>query len=204
MRLRMQLKERKVQIRRDTEETKIILKLNLDGCGKISVDTGIRVFDHLLGAFGKHGLFDIDLSAKQARIVDEHHIVEDVGIVMGKAIESALEEKRGIRRFGYAIVPMDDALALVALDLCGRSYFVSDVEFRRKDIGDLPTDLIPHFFESLSSNGKFVLHTHIMHGKNDHHKAEALFKALGVALQSATRIENRLKWKIPSQKGTLE
>jgi len=200
----MPSRERKIEVKRDTEETSIRLKINLDGAGRALVDTGIKFLDHILGAFTKHGLFDLEVLARQRKAVDEHHVVEDVGICLGKAVDLAIGNKRGIKRFGYAIIPMDDALALVALDLCGRSYFLSNFRFKRKDVGDLPTDLVKHFLQSMASNGRFVMHAYIIRGEDDHHKAEALFKALGVALHNATTIDERLRDRVSSQKGALD
>jgi imidazoleglycerol-phosphate dehydratase len=199
----MRLKEREATVKRETKETSVELSLNLDGNGEVKVKTGISFLDHILGAFATHGLFNLGVLVQQERRVDKHHVVEDVAICLGMAIESALGEKRGIRRFGHAIIPMDDALALVSIDLCGRDYLAFNARFKRKDVGDLPLDLIPHFLRSLSSSGRFVLHAYITHGRDDHHKIEALFKALGVAMRDATRIERRLKGGVPSQKGVL-
>lgn len=194
---------RSIKVKRRTKETAIELELKLDGTGEAMINTGVAFFNHLLGAFATHGLFDVRVGAELVK-EDGHHIVEDVGIALGKAMDSALGDRKGIRRFGDALVPMDDSLAMVAVDLGGRGYAVIDATFRRVAIEDLTSDLISHFLETFAVNGRFGLHASIMRGKNDHHKAEALFKALGVALCSATRLEARLKGKVPSQKGVLK
>ncbi|MFQ6085808.1 MAG: imidazoleglycerol-phosphate dehydratase HisB [Candidatus Bathyarchaeia archaeon] len=188
---------------RRTRETHVKVELNIDGSGKSAVKTGIAFFDHMLGALATHGLLDLKVDTKLLNS-NGHHIVEDVGIVLGKALDSALGDRRGIKRFGDALVPMDDSLALVAIDLGGRSYAVIDVDFKALAIEGMPTDLIIHFLETLAANGKFGFHASLMRGRNDHHKAEALFKALGVALCSAVLIEPRAKGRVLSQKGFLK
>jgi len=197
------LKKRVAELKRQTTETAVKIKLNLDGTGTAQLNTGINFFNHMLGALAKHGLFDLKIEAKPITPVDEHHIVEDVAIALGQALDSALGNKAGIRRFGYATVPMDDSLAVVAVDISGRGYTTIQADFKRRTLGDMATELIPHFLESLALNGKFTLHVNLLYGKNDHHKAEAIFKALGIALGSATQLEPRLKGRVPSQKGAL-
>jgi len=197
------LKKRVAELKRRTTETAVKIKLNLDGTGAAQLNTGINFFNHLLGALAKHGLFDLKVDAKSITAVDEHHIIEDVGIALGQALDSALGNKAGIRRFGYATVPMDDSLVVVAVDISGRGYTTIQADFKRRTLGDMATELIPHFLESLALNGKFTLHVNLLYGKNDHHKAEAIFKALGIALGSATQLEPRLKGRVPSQKGAL-
>ncbi|MBN1368770.1 MAG: imidazoleglycerol-phosphate dehydratase, partial [Dehalococcoidaceae bacterium] len=164
------------------------------------ISTGIRLFDHLLEQLARHGKFDLTISATGD---DAHHLVEDVAIVLGQVLNQALGEKRGIVRMGDAIVPMDDALATVALDLSGRSYTVLDIEFEGNDLFGFATDLIRHFLETFAREGRFNLHGGVAYGTNDHHKAEAFFKALGRALEKATRIDPRTAGDIPSTKELL-
>jgi imidazoleglycerol-phosphate dehydratase len=194
-------KPRAATIKRETKETKISLELNLDGSGKQEVKTGLKMFDHLLSQLAQHGRFDLKVSASGD---DEHHLIEDVAICLGKALGEALGEKRSIIRMGDASVPMDDALAMVAVDISGRGYTVLELPFSDNDMAGFPTDLIRHFLESLAIEARLNLHARILYGINDHHKAEALFKALGRALDVATRIDQRLSGELPSTKGLLE
>jgi imidazoleglycerol-phosphate dehydratase len=188
-------------IKRATKETNITLTLNLDGGGVYDIDTGIEMLDHMLSQVARHGAIDIKLKASGD---ETHHLVEDVGICLGKALGEALGEKKGIVRMADATVPMDDALAMVAVDIGGRGYAVLDLPFKKNDMFGFPTDLIRHFLESFAGEAKLNLHARILYGANDHHKAEALFKALGRALGAATRIDERLGGKLPSTKGRLE
>ena len=188
-------------VKRETKETNISLELNIDGRGKGEVNTGISMFDHLLEQVARHGVFDIKLSAIGA---DQHHVVEDVAICLGKALGEALGEKRGIVRMANAVVPMDDALAMVAVDISGRGYTVLDLPFTDNDMAGFPTDLVRHFLESFAIEARLNLHAKVVYGVNDHHKAEALFKALGRALDMATRIDERISGELPSTKGLLE
>ncbi len=188
-------------IKRDTKETKINLVLNIDGSGKWEVDTGIKMFDHLLSQLAQHGVFDLTISATGN---DQHHVAEDVAICLGKAFAEALGEKRGIIRMADASVPMDDALATVALDISGRGYTVLELPFSDNDMRGFATDLIRHFLESFAIEARINLHVRIAYGTNDHHKAEALFKALGRALDKATRIDERICGELPSTKDLLE
>jgi len=192
---------RKGKVERKTRETDIILELNLDGSGKCRVATGIKMFDHFLSQVAQHGRFDLTLAASGD---DQHHLAEDVAICFGQALNQALGEKRGIVRMGDATVPMDDSLAQVAVDLSGRGYAVLDMEFRKNDMAGFATDLIRHFLESLAAEGKLNLHARVLYGKNDHHKAEAVFKALGRALDLATRPDPRISGELPSTKKRLE
>ncbi len=187
-------------VKRETKETNITLEFNLDGSGKWETITGIRMFDHLLSQFAQHGVFDLKISATGS---DQHHLVEDVGISLGKALSQALGEKRGIVRMGSALVPMDDVLVQVALDISGRGYTVLELNFKDKDISSLSTDLIRHFLESFASEARLNLHAKVLYGLNDHHKAEALFKALGRAVDAATRIDERIPGELPSTKELL-
>lgn len=197
------MKKRSIKLRRQTLETIVKVRLDPDGSGKTRVDTGMVFFNHMLGAFAKHGLFDLEVEAKPGAAFDEHHVVEDVGIALGQALDSALGDKRGIRRFGFAIVPMDEALALVSVDISGRGYAAVKTTFTRASLGDMGAEMLSHFLETFALNGKFTLHVSLIRGKNDHHKAEAIFKALGVALGLAVQIDPRLRGVIPSQKGVL-
>ncbi|GAI02117.1 unnamed protein product, partial [marine sediment metagenome] len=182
-------------------ETNISLELNIDGSGKCEVNTGISMFDHLLEQVARHGVFDIKLSATGD---DQHHLVEDVAICLGKALGKALGKKRGIVRMADASVPMDDALATVAVDISGRGYTVLELPFSENDMAGFPTDLVRHFLESFATEARLNLHARVVYGVNDHHKAEALFKALGRALDTATRIDERISGELPSTKELLE
>lgn len=192
---------RKSVIKRETKETKISLELNLDGGGKWQINTGVEMFDHLLSQLAQHGVFDLTIAAAGK---DQHHVAEDVAICLGKALAAALGEKRGIVRMADASVPMDDALATVALDISGRGYTVLELPFSDNDMRGFATDLIRHFLESLAIESRMNLHARIIYGTNDHHKAEALFKALGRALDKATRIDERICSELPSTKDLLE
>ncbi|MBA7647556.1 Imidazoleglycerol-phosphate dehydratase [subsurface metagenome] len=193
--------DRQSTVERETKETSITLELNLDGSGKRTINTGIGMFDHLLAQLAQHGVFDIKISATGN---DQHHVVEDVAICLGKALGEALGEKRGIVRMASALVPMDDVLAMVAVDISGRGYTVLDLPFSDNDMAGFPTDLIRHFLESFAAEARLNLHAKILYGVNDHHKAEAVFKALGRALDSATRIDERISGELPSTKELLE
>jgi imidazoleglycerol-phosphate dehydratase len=192
---------RKSVVKRETKETNISLGLEIDGRGRWEMNTGIRMFDHLLSQLAQHGLFDIRLSATGA---DPHHVVEDVAICLGKAFGEALGEKRGIVRMADSAVPMDDSLAIVVVDISGRGYHVLDLPFSDNDMAGFPTDLVRHFLEAFAIEARFNLHARVAYGTNDHHKAEALFKALGRALDRATRIDERLSGELPSTKEFLE
>jgi len=193
--------ERKAKVIRETAETNVEVELNIDGSGQFQITTGIRMFDHLLSQLAQHGVFDIKISASGP---DQHHVVEDVAISLGKAFNQALGKKQGIVRMAHAIVPMDEALAAVAVDIGGRIYNVIEGDFDEASIGDMDADLVRHFLISFASEAKINLHARIFCGINDHHKAEALFKALGRALDSATRIDERLLGRVPSTKEVIE
>ncbi|MBI4301365.1 MAG: imidazoleglycerol-phosphate dehydratase HisB [Chloroflexi bacterium] len=196
--------ERKAVVQRETRETKIGLELNLDGKGEANIATGLGMFDHLLEQVARHGLLDITLEASGNSASDQHHLVEDVALCLGQALGQALGERRGIVRMAHAIVPMDEALALVAMDLSGRGHAVIESDFAGDRVGDLPTTLISHFFQSLAIEGRLNLHARLLAGSNDHHKVEALFKALGRALDGATRLDERLQGQVPSTKGIID
>ncbi len=192
--------DRTATVKRKTRETDVVLELDLDGRGRCEIDTGIKMFDHMLSQVGQHGRFDLKLTASGD---DQHHLAEDVAICFGRALNQALGEKRGIVRMGDATVPMDDALAMVAVDISGRGYAVLDMAFADNDMSGFSTDLIRHFLESLASEGKLNLHARVVYGKNDHHRAEALFKALGRALDKATRHDERIQGELPSTKDAI-
>jgi len=193
---------RKATISRQTKETRIELTLELDGRGEYQIETGIPFLDHMLSNLALHGLFDLTVRAQGDLEVDEHHTVEDVAICLGRALDEALGGREGIVRMAHSYVPMDEALAFVALDLGGRAYAVVEAEFATPRVGGLPTSLIPHFLETLAYHARMNLHARVLYGRDDHHKAEALFKALGRALGTATRIEPRRKG-VPSTKGVI-
>ena len=192
---------RKVTVQRTTQETNISLELNLDGTGKYEFKTGIKMLDHLLSQTVKHGRFDLKGTVSGD---DEHHVTEDIAICLGKAFNEALREKLGIVRMGDATVPMDESLATVAVDLSGRGYCVLQAEFTKNDMRGFESDLIRHFLESFAAEGRVNLHARVLYGINDHHKAEALFKALGRALDMATRIDERTSGLVPSTKQKIE
>jgi imidazoleglycerol-phosphate dehydratase len=190
-------------IQRKTRETDISLELNLDGSGKPQIDTGIKMLDHLLSQLAQHGRFDLKISATGD---DPHHLIEDVAICLGQALNQALGDKRGIVRMGDSAVPMDETLVMVAVDISGRGYVVLDLSLSEKwqSVLGFPTDLLRHFLESFASEAKLNLHARVVCGVNDHHKAEAVFKALGRALDKATRIDPRIAGELPTTKGLLE
>jgi imidazoleglycerol-phosphate dehydratase len=193
---------RRQTIRRETNETRIELALELDGTGQANIETGIGFFDHMLDHVAVHGLFDLSVSAEGDLHVDSHHTIEDVAISLGQALDRALGERRGIRRMGHSYVPMDEALAFVAVDLSGRPYTVFEASWQAPAIGAMPTSLVGHFFESLAVHGRMNLHARVLYGRDDHHQAEALFKALGRALREAVARDER-RSGVPSTKGTL-
>jgi imidazoleglycerol-phosphate dehydratase len=194
---------RTASVTRKTGETEIELHLTLEGTGQATIQTGVGFLDHMLHALARHARFDLQVKAKGDLHIDEHHTVEDVGIVLGRALAQALGDRAGIVRMGHAIVPMDEALALVAVDFGGRGYFVFEGQFSSDRIGQMSTSLIPHFFESVAHEGRLNLHARLLAGVDDHHRAEALFKALARALDMAVQRDPRLSGQIPSTKGTL-
>jgi imidazoleglycerol-phosphate dehydratase len=194
---------RTATIHRKTNETDIQLSLNLDGTGRCAASTGVGFLDHLLRHIAVHGLFDLEIKAIGDLDIDAHHTVEDVAIVLGQAFDRALGDRKGIVRMGSATAPMDESLAFVAIDLSGRPYTVVAAEWHTPAIGSLPTTLIPHFLESFAFNARLNLHARVEYGRDDHHQAEALFKALGRALDAATRLDARRAGAIPSTKGRL-
>lgn len=194
--------KRIAKINRKTKETDIEMKLDLDGTGKSSVQTGIGFFDHMLEGFSKHGFFDLDLSVKGDLQVDGHHSVEDTGIVLGQAIAKAVGDKIGIRRYGYFILPMDDALCLCAVDLCNRPYLNFECSFPTERVGELETELVKEFFYAVSYSAGMNLHIKMLAGNNTHHMIEAMFKCFAKALDMATSYDERIS-DVLSTKGSL-
>lgn len=191
---------RKASLNRNTKETAVELSLALDGSGAGKIDTGIGFFDHMLTLFARHGDFDLSVKCKGDLYVDAHHSVEDIGIVLGKALKEALGDKCGIRRYGAALIPMDETLVEVALDLSGRSYLVFHADFTAERIGEFPTEMAEEFFRALADNAGMTLHINLRYGKNNHHMAEGIFKAFGHALKDAVALEGN---GILSTKGVL-
>lgn len=194
---------RTATIERRTAETTITVSLNLDGSGRFVTETGLGFFDHMLSHIGKHGVFDLEVRATGDLHVDAHHTIEDVGIALGEAFAAALGDKAGIVRAGHAYMPLDEALAFAAVDLSGRPYCVTDLKLLGRDVGGMPPDLYGHFLESFAASLKANIHVKTLAGVNDHHKAEACFKALARALDAAMRIDPRRRGDVPSTKGTL-
>ncbi|MDD5010660.1 MAG: imidazoleglycerol-phosphate dehydratase HisB [Phycisphaerae bacterium] len=192
--------DRKAKVARKTKETDILVQINLDGEGKYEIDTGIGFLDHMLSHLSKHSKIDLVLKAKGDLEVDQHHTVEDVAICLGEAIVDALGDKKGIARYGNSAVPMEDALANIALDLSGRPFCVYNVEYRTEKVGDFDVECIEELLRSFANNGKLNLHISVPHGTNSHHIAEAVFKAIGQALGQAVKIVGK---DIPSTKGSL-
>lgn len=197
------MEQRIATINRVTNETDITLTLNLDGSGKNHIETGVGFFDHMLNGFARHGLFDIDLVCKGDLEIDSHHTVEDCGIVLGEAIKKAVGEKKTIKRYGSAILPMDEALVLCAIDLSGRPYFSYDAQYTVPKIGTMDSEMVHDFFYAISYSASMNLHIKQLYGVNNHHIAESSFKAFGKALDMATMYEERLGNSVWSTKGTL-
>ena len=195
--------ERKGKLSRRTTETQVSLELNIDGTGRYEVDTGNGMLDHLLAQLSRHGLIDLSVSARGDDQLGWHHLVEDIGIVLGRALREAVGDGRGITRMAHAYVPLDEALALVVVDFSGRGYAVVDAGVGDSDLGGLPGNLVGHFLETLAREGGFNLHVRVLAGSNNHHKAEAIFKALARALRAALTLDARRSGDIPSTKGTI-
>ena len=195
-------KSRTASIERKTRETLVRVKLNLDGEGTSETNTGIGFLDHMLDQLAFHGLMDLAVSCEGDLHIDSHHTTEDIGIALGQALKEALGEKKGIRRYGHAYIPMDEALLRAVLDCSGRPDFVFNGEFGRYNLGDLDTQMIPHFFKSLAFNCGLTLHLSILSGSNDHHKCEGLFKAFARAFSDAVTLDPR-RMGVSSTKGTL-
>jgi imidazoleglycerol-phosphate dehydratase len=194
---------RSAEIIRNTTETKIELHLTLDGTGQYKVKTGIRFFDHMLELFTRHGGFDLDLTCNGDLDVDQHHTVEDVGIALGEAFDRALGDKRGINRAGYFLMPMDETLAIAAVDLSGRAAYVVETKVRTRLVGDLQTELVTDFFEGFARGARANVHVKTMYGRSNHHKIEAIFKAFARAMRVACSRDERLAEMLPSTKGLL-
>ena len=194
---------REAEITRDTKETKISFKLNIDGSGQADISTGIAFLDHMLQLFARHGFFDLSIEAKGDIEVDYHHLVEDMGISMGQAVKGALSDKAGIRRYGFFVLPMDETLATVALDISNRGYLVYDVDCQNPQVRDFNIHLFREFFQAFANEVACNLHIRLEYGDEPHHVAEAIFKGFAKALDLATQAEPRLAGKVPSTKGTL-
>ena len=190
---------RNTNVSRKTSETDIIIKMDLDGTGKYNISTGVNFFNHMLESFSKHSMIDLDVQASGDIEIDDHHTIEDVGILLGEAFSNAIGDKKGIRRMAHAIVPMDESVATVAIDISGRSYCNMDLKFKNEKIGDMTSDIVIHFFESFASAAKLNIYGTV-EGVNDHHKAEAIFKAFAKAIKYAIKVEHD---QIPSTKGVL-
>jgi len=199
----MEADMRKAEISRDTSETKITVSVNLDGTGQYDVKTGIGFFDHMLEQLARHALMDITVRATGDLHIDDHHTVEDVGIALGRALTQAVGDKRGIRRYGSCLLPMDDTLVRAALDLSGRPYLVWKVNFTAPKIGTFDTELVREFFNAFAMQGGITLHVECLDGINSHHIAEAAFKSVARALRDALEIDPRKADAVPSTKGTL-
>lgn len=194
---------RSSQVSRKTNETDIDISLKINGTGERSINTPIGFLNHMLDLFAKQGLFDLKIKAKGDMFIDEHHTVEDIGIVLGQVFNKALGDKKGISRYGFFILPMDEALATVAVDFAGRYAFTFDCDFNREKVGDLSTELIYDFWGGFAQNAKVNLYIKMENGRNDHHKAEAIFKAVAKAIRMACEIDKRASLTIPSTKGVL-
>lgn len=195
---------RRAQVKRKTRETDISLEINLDGSGKANIDIELKFLSHMLDLFAKHGLIDLKIKARGDIKVDDHHLTEDIAIVLGQAIKEVLGEKRGIKRYGSTILPMDEVLCLCALDLCGRFSFATDYQPINDKVSDFSTEMLPHFFKTLAVNAEMALHIrYIDAGENEHHRIEAAFKAFAKALREALSIDSRAKDSLPSTKGKL-
>ena len=190
---------RNTNVSRKTSETDITIKMDLDGTGKYNISTGVNFFNHMLESFSKHSMIDLDVQASGDIEIDDHHTIEDVGILLGEAFSNAIVDKKGIRRMAHAIVPMDESVATVAIDISGRSYCNMDLKFKNEKIGDMTSDIVIHFFESFASAAKLNIYGTV-EGVNDHHKAEAIFKAFAKAIKDAIKVEHD---QIPSTKGVL-
>lgn len=195
--------ERKATIKRETKETNISVELNIDGKGINEIDTGIGFLNHMLTHISKHGFFDLKVKAVGDLDVDSHHTIEDVGIVLGKCIKEALGNRVGIKRYGSSIVPMDEALVLCAVDISGRPIYISNAEFTVERLGSFDTEMVEEFFRAVCINSRLNMHIKVLDGKNNHHIAEAMFKAFGKALDEATQMDPRIEGVL-STKGTLE
>jgi imidazoleglycerol-phosphate dehydratase len=194
---------RSAKVTRNTLETKISVEVNLDGTGKVKLDTGLPFLEHMLDQIARHGLIDLDINAKGDLHIDAHHTVEDIGITLGQAFAKAVGDKKGIRRYGHAYVPLDEALSRVVLDISGRPGLVFNAEFVRSNVGEFEVDLIREFFQGFVNHALVTLHVDNLSGDNAHHQAETIFKAFGRALRVALEIDPRMGGMMPSTKGSL-
>jgi len=194
---------RSAQVTRNTLETQITIKLDLDGSGKVKFDTGLPFLEHMLDQVARHGMIDLDIVAKGDLHIDAHHTVEDIGITLGQAFSQAVEDKKGLRRYGHAYVPLDEALSRVVLDISGRPGLVFNVNFVRSSIGEFDVDLVHEFFQGFVNHALVTLHIDNLVGNNAHHQAETVFKAFGRALRMALEVDSRMAGMMPSTKGTL-
>ncbi|HLH74287.1 MAG TPA: imidazoleglycerol-phosphate dehydratase HisB [Chloroflexota bacterium] len=194
---------RRAQLERRTRETNIVVAVNVDGTGHAEIRTGVGFLDHLLDAVARHGLFDLTVQAEGDLQVDSHHTAEDVAILLGRAFDQALGDRRGISRIAHAYAPLDEALALAVIDISGRGYAEIDAPISEPMLGTLDSDMVRHFLASFAVEAKLTLHAQVLAGRNGHHRAEALFKAFARALDAATKIDLRLDGAVPSTKGTL-
>ena len=191
------------EIKRNTSETKINLKINLDGSGVTKSDSGLPFLDHMIDQIGKHGLIDIDLKAEGDLHIDDHHTIEDIGICFGEALKESIGQKKGIRRYGFSYIPLDEALSRVVLDFSGRPGLFLDVKYAKDTVGNIDVDLFEHFFQSICNHGFLTLHITNFSGDNTHHQVETIFKAFGKALRMAIEIDTKSGENIPSTKGSL-
>ena len=194
---------RSAKVSRNTLETKISVELNLDGSGKVKLDTGLPFLEHMLDQIARHGLIDLEINAKGDLHIDAHHTVEDIGITLGQAFSQAVGDKKGLRRYAHAYVPLDEALSRVVLDISGRPGLVFNVEFVRSNVGEFDVDLIREFFQGFVNHALVTLHIDNLAGGNAHHQAETVFKAFGRALRIAAELDPRMVGVMPSTKGTL-
>jgi imidazoleglycerol-phosphate dehydratase len=190
---------RNANVSRKTSETDISIRMNLDGTGEYNISTGVNFFNHMLESFSKHSMVDLEIQATGDIEIDDHHTIEDVGILLGEAFSEAIGDKKGIKRMAHAIVPMDESVATVAIDISGRSYCNMNLNFKNEKIGDMTSDIVIHFFESFASSAKLNIYGTV-EGANDHHKAEAVFKAFAKSIKDAIKVEHD---QVPSTKGVL-
>jgi imidazoleglycerol-phosphate dehydratase len=194
---------RRAEVVRETKETKIRVSVDVDGTGKSKISTGVGFFDHMLESFAKHSAMDIEVEAKGDLHIDQHHTMEDVGIVLGQAFAKAVGGYGGVIRFGHAYVPMDETLARASVDLCNRPYLIWKVSFTRDKVGEVDTELFKEFFQAFAMNSGACVHIELLYGENSHHIAEASFKSLARALRAAAAVDTRLKGQVASTKGSL-
>jgi|TARA_B100001093_G_scaffold117215_1_gene109552 imidazoleglycerol-phosphate dehydratase len=194
---------RKVVKNRDTSETQITVDLNLDGTGQTDLDTGLPFLDHMLDQIGRHGMIDLSIKAKGDLHIDDHHTIEDIGITLGEALNEAVGDKKGIRRYGHAYIPLDEALSRVVLDFSGRPGLFMKADFVKEEVGNIDVNMFEHFFQSLSNHAFITLHIENLYGENAHHQIETIFKAFGRALRMALEIDSKQGDIIPSTKGAL-